>query len=89
MTSRKELMAAIGALGKRVVDLGARVDAVAAKADAGSDEIGLWSYNKATGYWKLERMCEKETAQKWLGIFKSDEPQKAFKLSKHKPSGNP
>ena len=51
--------------------------------------IGLWKYNTATGYWKLERNCDDATAQTWLNIFKRDEPGTAFKLSRSKPKDTP
>ncbi len=57
---------------------------------AGADAmIGLWKYNTATGYWKLERNCDDATAQTWLNIFKRDEPGTAFKLSRSKPKDTP
>ena len=52
-------------------------------------EIGLWQYNKITGYWKLERMCAPELADQWLERFQKDEPEETFKLSLRKPSGRP
>jgi hypothetical protein len=52
-------------------------------------DIGLWKYNKTTGFWSLERKCADDTASKWLNIFKTDEPDSFFKLSKNRPSGKP
>jgi len=51
--------------------------------------IGLWKYNKITGYWNLERQCAAETADQWLEVFQKDEPDEIFKLSLRKPSGRP
>lgn len=45
----------------------------------------LWSYNKITGYWVMERECSTDTAHEWLAIFQNDEPAKKFKISKNKP----
>lgn len=51
--------------------------------------VGLWKYNTTTGLWRLERTCEEGTAAQWLNIFKKDEPNSFFKLSKVKPTGKP
>lgn len=47
--------------------------------------IGLWKYNKTTGYWVLVRMCDNNTASQWLNVWQKDEPNEEFKLSKNKP----
>jgi len=68
-------------------DLGNGVVLKAVEKAAG--EIGLWSYNTTTGYWKLERMCAEDQAQQWLERFQRDEPNRPFKLSRNKPSAKP
>ena len=48
----------------------------------------LWSYrwSFARGWqWQLERECYIETSLEWLDVFKKDEPDIVFKLSKKKP----
>lgn len=45
----------------------------------------LWKYNKITGYWVAVRSVTDETKEQWLALFKSDEPEELFKVSKHKP----
>lgn len=47
--------------------------------------IKLWRYNTTTGIWALQRICDPETAQRWLVIFQTDEPKAQFKLSKNQP----
>lgn len=51
--------------------------------------LGLWKYNKITGYWVPVRSVTEETGKAWLDIFQRDEPGESFKLSIHKPSGAP
>ena len=33
-------------------------------------------------HWKYERECEEDTAQDWLEVFKEDEPNITFRLSR-------
>jgi len=51
--------------------------------------LQLWRYNKITGYWKPVRSVTPETAGTWLSIWRSDEPNEAFKVSADKPTGAP
>jgi len=51
--------------------------------------LGLWKYNRVTGYWDHQRGCAPETAQQWLEVFQRDEPQESFKLSRKRPSNKP
>lgn len=53
------------------------------------ESMGIWSYNDASGLWKHEREVNATTADKWLHIYKSDEPKKSFVLSSKKPKGKP
>lgn len=55
----------------------------------GKKELGLWKYNKITGYWKLERNVTPETKDQWLKTFKEDEPKETFMISKTKPKAKP
>ena len=54
-----------------------------------NEQKGLWKYNTTTGYWRLERLCDVDTADTWLSIFRKDEPDAHFKLSINKPSKPP
>ncbi len=49
----------------------------------------LWKYNQITGLWVPQRTVTDETAEKWLAIFKRDEPREHFTVSTKKPSGKP
>jgi len=49
------------------------------------DEMTLWKYNPASGLWKSERKVTPETKDKWLEIFKKDDPKAKFIVSKNKP----
>jgi len=51
--------------------------------------MGLYRYNKVTGYWKLEREVTPETKDKWLDIFTKDSPKDHFVVSSKKPTKNP
>ena len=51
--------------------------------------MGLYRYNKITGYWKLEREVTPETKDKWLDIFTKDSPKDHFVISSKKPTKNP
>jgi len=51
--------------------------------------MGLYRYNKVTGYWKLEREVTPETKDKWLDIFTKDSPKDHFVISSKKPTKNP
>jgi hypothetical protein len=59
------------------------------------NEIGLWQYNNITGYWKLGRMCNLDTADQWLKVWQKDDPKDQwghaifYKLSKNRPNNNP
>lgn len=50
--------------------------------------IGLFSkrFSVAKGWhWRIERVCEADSSEKWLKIFSEDEPGIEFKLSKKLP----
>jgi hypothetical protein len=49
------------------------------------EEMTLWKYNPASGLWKSERTVTPETKDKWLEIFKKDDPKAKFIVSKNKP----
>lgn len=49
----------------------------------------LWRYNPATGFWSIQRICDKTTARDWLLVFQSDDPQGIYKLSQSRPTGAP
>ncbi len=53
--------------------------------------IKLWRHNSTTGYWNIARICNVETAAKWMAVFQNDEPNVMFKLSNNRPRpcGNP
>ena len=49
----------------------------------------LWSlrWSTARGYtWKMERSVLPDTADKWLALFKNDEPSVQFALSDKRPA---
>jgi len=48
-------------------------------------EMSLWKYNPVSGLWKSERTVTPETKDKWLEIFKKDDPKAKFIVSKNKP----
>jgi hypothetical protein len=48
--------------------------------------LRLWKYNKITGLWNVEREVTPATADEWLRVFKSDEPDATFKVSKSRPA---
>jgi hypothetical protein len=54
-----------------------------------NEGMGLYRYNKVTGYWKLEREVTPETKDKWLDIFTKDSPKEHFVVSSKKPTKNP
>ena len=58
-------------------------------SDEMNESMGIWSYNEASGLWKHEREVNDGTADKWLKIYKSDEPKKSFVVSSKKPKGKP
>jgi hypothetical protein len=48
----------------------------------------LWSLRWSVGYgnhYALERACHLSTANDWLNVFRSSEPDVSFVLSKRKP----
>lgn len=48
----------------------------------------LYSYRWTTAkgwQWKLERDCDKDTADQWLEYFIKSEPEVEFRLSETKP----
>ena len=49
----------------------------------------IWRYDPITGYWRLARNVLKERAQDWLRIWRADEPNAVFKLSRHRPRKAP
>lgn len=51
--------------------------------------LGLWKYDRVTGYWQRERSVTPETAAHWLEVFRHDEPREFFKVSKVRPSKSP
>ena len=49
----------------------------------------LWSRRHSPtrgNYWKAERDVTEQTAQDWLKVFRDDEPNVIFIVSKRKPS---
>jgi len=52
-------------------------------------DLGLWRYNKRTGYWDRVRSVSPETKDEWLAIWKKDEPESEFKVSQNRPSNPP
>ena len=55
----------------------------------GQNEVGLWSYNPVSGYWKLERTSSKINSKKWLDIYQNDSPKTLFKLARNRPNSKP
>lgn len=51
--------------------------------------MNLWVYNTTTGYWCQVRHCNTLTSETWLHIWQKDEPKRAFRLAKNKPTGEP
>lgn len=51
--------------------------------------MNLWRFNPITGFWRIERTCAPETADQWLALFQTDEPNAHFKLSRFSPRNNP
>jgi hypothetical protein len=49
----------------------------------------LWKYNRITGLWNHQRICDESTAQEWLKIFSKDEPAETFVVAKHSPKKPP
>lgn len=50
--------------------------------------VNLYSkrFTPARGWhWRIERICEADSSEKWLKIFSEDEPEIEFKLSKKLP----
>ena len=47
--------------------------------------LRLWKYNQITGLWDYQRTVTEETQDKWLGIFRQDEPGEYFKISRSTP----
>jgi len=45
----------------------------------------LWRFNPITGYWVYEREVLPETANDWLKLYQTDEPNVQFKISTNKP----
>jgi len=56
---------------------------------ANDSVMKLWKYNAITGNWVYQRTTSKEDANQWLLIFRKDDPEDAFRISKNKPSGKP
>lgn len=53
-----------------------------------TEKLTLWSsrFSIAAGnHYKAERTVTNETAQEWLKIFRNDEPEVLFLVSKNKP----
>lgn len=54
----------------------------------GSDALFIWSkrFNGARGWhWRKERGCGLETASAWLRVFRDDEPEVSFVVSRTAP----
>ena len=49
----------------------------------------IWKYNKRSGLWDHQRNVEPDTKDQWLDIYKKDEPDAHFHVSKNKPKHNP
>ena len=49
------------------------------------EELKLWKFNPTTGLWRVERTVSPETQEKWLEIFKKDDPKGKYIVSKNKP----
>lgn len=45
----------------------------------------LWKYNEITGYWVIVRNVIPEHAERWLEIFKEDDPNGKYCISKKRP----
>jgi hypothetical protein len=54
-----------------------------------TEKITLWRFNKITGFWLSERICEQATAEEWLEIFQKDKPNEIFVLSLFRPKKAP
>ena len=52
-------------------------------------QLSLYKYNKRSGMWDYQRSVTPETKDQWLHIFKKDEPNDHFVVSKNKPKNNP
>ena len=48
--------------------------------------LNIWKYNPASGLWKIERDVTDETKDKWLEIYKKDDPKGKYVVSAKKPS---
>jgi len=49
----------------------------------------LWKYNVRSGLWDSQRDVSPETQERWLNIFRKDEPNADFVVSKRRPNGRP
>ncbi|NBV27525.1 hypothetical protein EBS02_00670 [bacterium] len=48
--------------------------------------LNIWKYNPVSGLWKIERDVTPETKDKWLEIYKKDDPKGKYVVSAKKPS---
>jgi hypothetical protein len=48
--------------------------------------LNIWKYNPASGLWKIERDVTDETKDKWLEIYRKDDPKGKYVVSAKKPS---
>ena len=48
--------------------------------------LNIWKYNPVTGLWKIERDVTPETKDKWLEIYRKDDPKGKYVVSAKKPS---
>jgi len=51
--------------------------------------LTLWRYNSISGYWREVRDVLPENKEAWLEIFRKDEPDIFFKVSKNRPHSMP
>jgi hypothetical protein len=51
-----------------------------------NEGLSIWKYNPASGLWKIERDVTDETKDKWLEIYKKDDPKGKYIVSAKKPS---
>lgn len=50
------------------------------------ERLNIWKYNPVTGLWKIERDVTPETKDKWLEIYRKDDPKGKYVVSAKKPS---
>lgn len=48
--------------------------------------LNIWKYNPVSGLWKIERDVTPETKDKWLEIYRKDDPKGKYVVSAKKPS---